>query len=226
MILALESSGTQAFSALEPGGLVLPVGPHDIAENWLPLLEKHLASTGRSFGEIRAVAVTLGPGSFTGLRIGLATAKTLAWAGKIPLFGYPLPDLCAAVLNERIGRARRRILLDARRQGVYTADYACPEDGDRPVRQGDMLDWPLSRWPALFDGVDGAPVEYGGILPDELSGRIPSPHVFHAVGRDEILAHLCRWSREDLAAKKPGLDPLTALPIYIREGVVAAPPKV
>lgn len=60
---------------------------------WLvPAIQETLKEAGLSFKDINAIAVGIGPGSFTGIRLGLSTAKTLAQAGSIPLYGIPTTE--------------------------------------------------------------------------------------------------------------------------------------
>ena len=77
--------------------------------------------SGRNWGELVAVATTTGPGSFTGLRIGLSAAKGICLAGGIPLVGIPT----LAALAGRLPYARLPVcaLLDARRGQVYASLY-------------------------------------------------------------------------------------------------------
>ena len=82
------------------------------SEQLMPIIEKVLESSGTSIRDIDAIAVASGPGSFTGLRIGAATAKGLAHARGIEIVGVPTLD----------GLAFNPIM-DARRNQVYTALY-------------------------------------------------------------------------------------------------------
>ncbi|MGW8194027.1 MAG: tRNA (adenosine(37)-N6)-threonylcarbamoyltransferase complex dimerization subunit type 1 TsaB [Desulforhopalus sp.] len=77
--------------------------------------------------EIAGIAVSLGPGSFTGLRIGMATAKGLAAATGKPLFGVSTLDTLAGQCTE----SSRLIcsVLDARKKEVYSAFYRCNAEG-------------------------------------------------------------------------------------------------
>ncbi len=80
-----------------------------------------MKAAGIRLGEINAIAVALGPGSFTGLRIGISTAKTLAWANRIRILGIPTLD--ALALNVPYSKHTVCTLLDARKKEVYCRLY-------------------------------------------------------------------------------------------------------
>ncbi len=87
-----------------------------------------LEETGITWNDIEAVAVSLGPGSFTGLRIGLATAKGLCLSTGARLVGVPTLDVLAqngAIFHGPIICP----VMDARRGQVYTAIYSVARDG-------------------------------------------------------------------------------------------------
>lgn len=90
------------------------------SQRLLPALDFLLQETGLSMQDMQAVVVTQGPGSFTGLRIGLATARALAQGLGIPLVGVPTLELWAASFA---GHGLIMPLLDARRQEFYMALY-------------------------------------------------------------------------------------------------------
>lgn len=106
------------------GGLIgeytLGVGPA-YAERLLPAIDHLLQSTDVPFSDIDGLAISLGPGSFTGLRIGLSTVKGLSFAGKKPVVGIPTLD----ALAHHIHGFEFLIcpMLDARKKEVYTALY-------------------------------------------------------------------------------------------------------
>jgi len=84
------------------------------------LIERVLAAAGLGLDGVEAVAVSIGPGSFTGLRIGLALGKGLAYAGGIPLIGIPTLEALAHVAEAAPGETICTAL-DARKQEVYAA---------------------------------------------------------------------------------------------------------
>lgn len=123
-ILALESSATACSAALCEDGQL-------IAQNWqnsglthsrtlLPMVEDMLKNCGASLDDVDVVAVAAGPGSFTGLRIGVATAKGLAWPGDKPCAPCSTLESMAwslAHLQDTIVVCA----MDARRNQVYNA---------------------------------------------------------------------------------------------------------
>lgn len=91
------------------------------SEQLMPIIEEVLESCGLNIREIDAIAVASGPGSFTGLRIGAATAKGLAHACDIKIIGVPTLDGLAFNLPYCQGIICP--IMDARRNQVYTALY-------------------------------------------------------------------------------------------------------
>lgn len=92
LILALDSSGKSLSIALrEDGRLIaeryLNLG-YTHSQTLMPQLLSLLKESSKDFVDLSAIAVCQGPGSYTGIRIGLTTAKTLAWALKIPLYAF------------------------------------------------------------------------------------------------------------------------------------------
>ena len=88
--------------------------PQTFSETLMPLVEEVIESSG-AFGKIDAVAVSIGPGSFTGLRIGLATAKALAYAWRTKIIGVPT----LAVLAQNFPFAKVLPLVDAQKNRAY-----------------------------------------------------------------------------------------------------------
>lgn len=89
------------------------------AERLIPMCLKALDTAGRSFGDMDAVAVTCGPGTFTGVRIGLAAAKGLALALDIPLIGLTTLEVVAQNAAGAGVEGPIAVAHDARRSEVY-----------------------------------------------------------------------------------------------------------
>jgi tRNA threonylcarbamoyladenosine biosynthesis protein TsaB len=96
------------------------------AEALLPAIDALLAEAGCALDELDAFAVSIGPGSFTGLRIGAATVKGLAFATQQPVAA--VPTLAAVAKGAPAGEGPVVALLDARRGEIYAAGYAAPGD--------------------------------------------------------------------------------------------------
>ena len=130
-ILALDSSGLVATVALlENDNLVAEFTVNNKkthSQTLLPMLDEIVQMTDMDLDKIDAIAVAGGPGSFTGLRIGSATAKGLGLALKKPLIHIPTVDGLAYNLcyTDRIICP----IMDARRNQVYTGIYQM--DGDK-----------------------------------------------------------------------------------------------
>ena len=99
-ILAIDTSCKTAMVSLSENGTVIAaVQLHDNKTHsvkMLPAVEYVLSSADTKFEDLGALAVTTGPGSYTGLRIGVTTAKTLSYTLKIPLIGINTLEALAA----------------------------------------------------------------------------------------------------------------------------------
>ena len=187
----------------------------------MPLLDRMLSESGIEREELDAVAVSAGPGSFTGLRIGVATGRGLAQGLAIPA----VPVCTLAALAEAVPAPGALIcpLLDARRSQVYTAIYqresATPlnletvlepaalnlSDLIKALQQGEISD---KRVVFLGEGLQG----YAEELQQALPGRaLITPAPFR-VCRAALVA-LC--GRRLLQAN-PGASYLDLLPNYLR----------
>jgi tRNA threonylcarbamoyladenosine biosynthesis protein TsaB len=134
------------------------VGGRAHAELLVPAIEEVCAVSGCELGDLDHIAVDIGPGLFTGLRVGVATAKALAQALGIGLLGVSSLDVLAGAAAERqVGGERTTVVsvVDARRGEVFAAAYRYRTTGTEPadpasVRQ-DRLE-PMSP-PALQEWV-------------------------------------------------------------------------
>ncbi|HEX2484159.1 MAG TPA: tRNA (adenosine(37)-N6)-threonylcarbamoyltransferase complex dimerization subunit type 1 TsaB [Myxococcota bacterium] len=131
MILALETATLATSVALLRGEELVAEWTHVDArphsERLLPAIDALLCGAGIAIGDVDAFAVSAGPGSFTGLRIGIATVKGLAFGSERPVAA--VSTLAALALCGADGAAPVAALLDARRGEVYAALFAA--DGGR-----------------------------------------------------------------------------------------------
>lgn len=166
-----------------------------------------------SWEQINAIAISLGPGSFTGLRIGLSTAKGLAMASNKPLLGVSTLD---GLANQFIHTPQLICpILDARKKEVYTAFYRCGVDG-APKRISDFLNIRPEDLaekitePTMLVG-DGLSI-YGDFFKEKLGDMAtiaPSEIYFP---RAAIIGKLAipLWKDNNF------LSPENAVPIYVR----------
>jgi tRNA threonylcarbamoyladenosine biosynthesis protein TsaB len=175
------------------------------AAELMPAIDQAMRRAGLGFRDLDAIAVGLGPGTFTGLRIGVATARALAKANGVPLRGVS----SLAALGAGMPDGARLPLIDAKRGEVY----------------GALLDDDVERWPPFALSIDalverlrepaGTPLAAGdGSLRfrDELEAAgvpvAPGDSPIHVVSA----AHLCR-----LALRLPDAVPEQIVPNYLRE---------
>uniref|UniRef100_UPI0040474FFB tRNA (adenosine(37)-N6)-threonylcarbamoyltransferase complex dimerization subunit type 1 TsaB n=1 Tax=Algoriphagus sp. TaxID=1872435 RepID=UPI0040474FFB len=125
-ILSIETSTSICSVAIHEQGELLALAeidePGAHAEKLLGLVDEVFEKAGLSFGDLDAVAVSQGPGSYTGLRIGVSTAKGIAYALEIPLIG--INTLQAMAASQPISQGEFVVaVLDARRKEVYTQTF-------------------------------------------------------------------------------------------------------
>ncbi|MEJ6950780.1 tRNA (adenosine(37)-N6)-threonylcarbamoyltransferase complex dimerization subunit type 1 TsaB [Natronospora cellulosivora (SeqCode)] len=126
LILGIDtSSSLGAIGLFDENGLVAEANIrlfHRHSEELISNIEFILKQSARSSKELSAIAVVSGPGSFTGLRIGLSTAKTFAQVLEIPLVSLSSLDVLAYNLN--FSETYIVPLIDAKRERVYTSIYS------------------------------------------------------------------------------------------------------
>jgi tRNA threonylcarbamoyladenosine biosynthesis protein TsaB len=196
LILALDTATDKGSLALTAGDKLLGELSLEASSAYLtrllPGVAALLRDTGRRPGDLGAVAVSTGPGNFTGLRIGLATAKTLAWSLRCPLVPVPTMEVLAAQFpcqTHPIG-----VLLDAKRNEVFWGRFLCPQDVPQVLEPPSRL--PVAALPArlspplLLTG-PGLTV-HGAFLQDLLPPGVSLAPPELRYPRAAVLAHLAR----------------------------------
>jgi tRNA threonylcarbamoyl adenosine modification protein YeaZ len=128
VILALDTATPLVAVALHDGERVVvdlsSEQPMKHGEQLAPLVQRALAEAGVDRFSLTAIAAGVGPGPFTGLRVGLVTARTLALALEIPVYGVCTLDVLAVEAADT-GAVQRDFVVatDARRKEVYLASY-------------------------------------------------------------------------------------------------------
>lgn len=128
-ILALETSAKSVSAAVVENGAVLASAYQNIglthSVTLMPLIDSMLKNAGLTAWDMGLIAVAAGPGSFTGLRIGVSAAKGLAWALELPCCG--VSTLEAMAENAHSFEGTVICAMDARRQQIYNAVFDCHE---------------------------------------------------------------------------------------------------
>ena len=199
MILALETATRACSAALfAPSGELLGQrhaedGPAH-TQLLLPFVHAILGAADVDLDAVTTVVVSMGPGSYTGLRIGIATARALAGAGaELRLAGVPTLAALAWALaaDDQAGASRRLVpLIDGRRKEVFAACYEQRQGDLRPLalagaggRDADEAVVPVSRlseflaaWPDALVGGDGAHLHADRLPPSvHLSSAVAAP---------------------------------------------------
>lgn len=213
LVLGLDTATPSCSVALIEHGRLLAeltvVSPRAHSARLMPLIAQALQEAGREKGDLAAIACGVGPGSFTGLRIGITTAKTLAYALGLPC----LPVSTLAAMAHGLGPGLVSPVLDARRGEVFAALY---RDGQE-VAAPQLV--PLAGWLAELDRL-GEPVtlagDGAGLFLAEAGQRLGARARFAPAGQVWPRG----WAVADLgaAALAAGrtVAPADLLPVYLR----------
>ncbi|MDY7077002.1 MAG: tRNA (adenosine(37)-N6)-threonylcarbamoyltransferase complex dimerization subunit type 1 TsaB [Chloroflexota bacterium] len=218
MLVAIDTATGYASLALHDGGRVRVEhtweSPRRHTVELLPRLAAALEQSGIGIEHLNGVAVTCGPGSFTGLRVGMAVAKGLALARGLPLVGVPTLDVVAAAQ----GRDSRPLyaVLQAGRGRICVATYRWRDgewlthDGPRLITWSALVEEMAS--PALFCGeIDSVGTDALATI-GELAVLLPAATSLRRAG---FLAEVA-WRRLNRGEID---DPTTLTPLYLQTGL-------
>jgi tRNA threonylcarbamoyladenosine biosynthesis protein TsaB len=212
--LAIETSGQIGSIALADGGRVIAAEtfPHGLrhAAEIIPLIERQLRAHGLTVADLEHLYVSAGPGSFTGLRIGITVAKTLAFATGIKIVAVPTVRVLA--LNAPAEARHLIIVLDAKREQIFTARFE-RADGDWIEREPahlDSLAAMIGRSPRPVHLLGEGIKFHEKFIPQSGDVIVTAPGLWQA--RAEAVVALGTI----LAAEEKFADPFTLTPLYIR----------
>ena len=147
-ILALETSAKAVSAAVTEDGRLLSLGFQDTglthSRTLMPIVEHILKNADLALADMDAVAAAVGPGSFTGIRIGVSAAKGLAFAADIPAVG--VSTLAAMARNAAFADGLVVCAMDARRSQIYNALFEAKNGGltrltpDRAIGLADLAE--------------------------------------------------------------------------------------
>lgn len=212
--LAIETSGRAGSIAIRANGSLLAdvqlaATGRRHARTLIPEIRDLLKSQGMEPSEIQLLAVSIGPGSFTGLRVGAVCAKTFAYAVGCKLIGV---DTFLAVAAAQSEAKRVWVIEDALRGDLCIGEYECHEGRWRSITPPRLLPFETCREMLTRDvPVTGPGVEQWG---DELEAlQVP------LITPPELRVSQARWIAavgEQLAEQGTLSDPWTLEPFYMR----------
>ena len=184
------------------------------SQTLMVMAEDLLKQCGKTVADVTAVAVAAGPGSFTGVRIGVAAAKGFAWGGELPCYGVSTLEAMAENLGAFTGHVCA--CMDARRNQVYNALFLA--EGGRLERVTEDRALALAELKAELEHIDGpiflvgdgADLTYRTLAPEIPELILPPEHRQH-----QRAAGVALVARQKLLAGEAG-DANTLTPNYLR----------
>jgi tRNA threonylcarbamoyladenosine biosynthesis protein TsaB len=223
-LLALDAAGASCSVALWAGGGVkvrrFSAMARGQSERLVPMIGEVMAEWGGGFEALDALAVTTGPGGFTGVRIGLATARGLALARGLPLIGVSSFEVAAAAATaaERAGRQVVAVL-DSKRNEIFAQLF-----DETLAAVGAPLEVALD---GLAEALPAGSRDVPLVLTGDAAAR--AQEALQAAGRSDVLLAAAAGPADAalLAARAALRDPAAAgpvQPVYLRPPDVT-PPK-
>ena len=187
LILAFETSAKAGSVALLENGKLLAESYQNTglthSQTLMVMAEDMLKAAGKTVSDLTAVAVAEGPGSFTGVRIGVAAAKGLAWGGEIPCYGVSTLEAMAQTLG--IWEGYVCPCMDARRSQVYNALFYVNQGKlervaeDRAIALADLKEELKNLDKPIFLVGDGSILCYNTLLGEVPNLILPAEHHMH-----------------------------------------------
>ena len=217
-ILALESSACAASAAITEDGKLLGEAFLNTglthSQTLLPLVQGLFKNANLALEEIDAFAVTTGPGSFTGVRIGVAALKGLAFPYEKPCI--PLSTLEVIAFGQTGGDCTVCAAMDARCMQVYTALFSCHAGTLERLTEDSAMK--IAELPPLLAGKD-LPIVFAGddakLCLDAIGDQIPSSRLAPAYQRYQRAACAALLAEEKLC-RGEGISSDALAPFYLR----------
>ena len=218
LILAFETTAKAGSVALLEDNRLLAESYQNTglthSQTLMVMAEDMLKAAGKSIADVTAVAVAEGPGSFTGVRIGVAAAKGLAWGGELPCYGVSTLESMALTLGAYQGYVCP--VMDARRSQVYNALFYVNSGAleriseDRAIALSDLAEELKNLEGPIFLVGDGSCLTYNTLKDTIASLVLPPEHRIHQRASGVALA-----AANKIAAGDCG-DAASMTPNYLR----------
>ncbi len=187
LILAFETSAKAGSVALLENDRLLGESYQNTglthSQTLMPMAEELIRSCGYTPQDIEAVAVAAGPGSFTGIRIGVAAAKGFAWGAELPCYG--VSTLESMALNLGVWQGYVLPVMDARRSQVYNALFRAEKGKltrlteDRAISLDDLKEEIKNLEEPVFLVGDGSILCYNTLKESVSALVLPPEHRMH-----------------------------------------------
>ncbi|MCE2571905.1 tRNA (adenosine(37)-N6)-threonylcarbamoyltransferase complex dimerization subunit type 1 TsaB [Motilimonas eburnea] len=193
------------------------LSPREHTQRILPMVDTILAQGKASLGEMNALVYGRGPGSFTGVRIGIGIAQGLAFGADIPMIGISTLQAMAQQAHAQSGATRVLAAIDARMGEVYWGEYQCGENGIMMLAGEEQVASPS----AVIEQYRGQTFDFAAVgtgwqaypelatafaVTDEVTVRFPSAEFMLPAALEHFL------NGETVAAEQ-------ATPVYLRDKV-------
>ena len=214
LLLVFETSAKACSVALHDGAKLLAESYQNTglthSQTLMVMAEDLLKACGKSVKDVTHLAVAAGPGSFTGIRIGVAAAKGFAWGGELPVYGVSTLEAMSRQAQQREGYICA--CMDARRSQVYNAvfDRNGRVTEDRAISLQELKEeLKKLQGPVILVG-DGAELTYR-----TLHEEVPNLVLLPEACRQQRSSGVAEVACEAIRAGKTG-DGATLVPNYLR----------
>ena len=186
------------------------------SETLMPHIETALAMARVKKDELDGIAVSIGPGSFTGLRIGLASAKIMAYALHIPLIAVPTLE---ALAHHCVCEGVRLVpVMDAQKGNVYAQEFTWRADGDALTlhEESSLAILPLAEVIARLSKTEQPVLLLGDAMQRKVDVELPVNVRLAPIHARMPRAACVGLSALTRLARGETDDPVTAVPLYLR----------
>jgi tRNA threonylcarbamoyladenosine biosynthesis protein TsaB len=227
LILHIETATPVCSTAISRNGELLDIretnDPRSHASRLTPFIEDLMTSNNISYTSLDAVSISMGPGSYTGLRIGVSTAKGIAFGVEIPVIGVSTLQALANKFVKENQNLLSKIsnpvfcpMLDARRMEVYSAFYSLKLELKREV-MADIIDTN-----SYLEYLDAGPVFFFGDGSQKCKEIIKHPNARFIPDIEPSSKHMISLA-ETAWAEKEFLDTAYFEPFYLKDFIATIP---